>query len=74
MVLLDAANLNCVFYTPNDNFYGQDTLVVVACDDCNACDTATVAITVPAPFDPPIVADTTVTTTYDTADYGVFGY
>ncbi len=64
--LLEAANLNCVFYTPNDNFYGQDTLVVVACDNCNACDTATVAITVPAPSDPPIAADTTVTTNYDT--------
>lgn len=64
--LLEAANLNCVFYTPNDNFYGQDTMVVLACDNCNACDTSTVAITVSAPSDPPIAADTTVTTTFDT--------
>ncbi|MEZ4884411.1 MAG: Ig-like domain-containing protein [Chitinophagales bacterium] len=62
---LEAATLNCAFYTPNDNFYGQDTMVFVACDACNACDTAVVTITVPAPFDPPIVADTTVTTNYD---------
>ncbi len=63
--VLEPASSTCSFYTPADNFYGQDTMVVVACDNCNACDTASVFITVPPPADPPIVSDTTVTTTYD---------
>jgi hypothetical protein len=41
-------------YTPDANFNGTDTFVYEICDTQNACDTATVAITVNALNNPPV--------------------
>ncbi|SNR66017.1 Ig-like domain-containing protein, partial [Lutibacter flavus] len=35
-----------ITYTPNDDFFGEDTFVYSVCDDDGACDTATVVVTV----------------------------
>jgi hypothetical protein len=49
-------------YTPDADFSGGDSFAYEICDDRNACDTATVAITVDAVNDPPLAADDTATT------------
>ena len=54
-----------VEYTPNSNFYGQDSCVYEVCDDKSLkprCDIATVSITVLPSPDDPVANDDDVTT------------
>ncbi len=50
-----------ITYTPDSNFFGNDSYIYEICDDGNpappACSTATVAITVTAVNDPPVAND-----------------
>ena len=55
----------CVDYIPNLNYYGNDTLVVVACKD-GLCDTAYVYLTIDAVNDTIIVNNDTTNTTEET--------
>jgi gliding motility-associated-like protein len=57
-----------IVYTPNPNFYGQDTLTYVLCDDGMpvACDTARVVITVRPINEPPVASDIYTTTPINT--------
>jgi hypothetical protein len=54
-------------YTPDLDFNGGDSFVYEICDLRNACDTATVIITVNAVNDPPLAGDDTVITSKNTA-------
>ena len=42
-------NNDSILYTPNTGFTGQDSILYIACDSLNRCDTAWVFITVIAP-------------------------
>ena len=53
-------------YTPTLDFNGNDSFVYQICDAQNACDTATVSITVNPVADPPTANDDSATTTQDT--------
>ncbi|OQY29366.1 MAG: hypothetical protein B6244_03910 [Candidatus Cloacimonetes bacterium 4572_55] len=53
-------------YSPEANTYGTDQFMFEVCDDHNACDTATVSITVNPINDPPIALLLQVTTDEDT--------
>ena len=44
-------------YTPNPNFYGEDSFIYEICDTLNACSTATVTVTVNPINDPPLAVD-----------------
>jgi len=50
---------SCIAYIPDPNFYGSDTIVIVACDNGtpSLCDTVTLVITVTPINDPPIAND-----------------
>lgn len=63
-----SGNQVCVTYTPNQDFFGLDSLCIIVCDDGSptGCDTAIVYINVTPTNDEPVVNDTTVTTTEDT--------
>ncbi len=59
---------NCVVFTPDAGFTGVTSFTVEGCDLQGECDEATVTITVIEPINnPPIVADTTVTTAFETS-------
>ena len=53
-----------VTYTPNPNFFGQDTLTYTVCDNGMPvlCDSAQVVITVNPVNDPPVIVDDVATT------------
>jgi hypothetical protein len=51
-----------VTYTPNPNFHGSDSFSYQVCDTLDACDTATVTITVASVNDPPVANDDERTT------------
>ena len=55
-----------VTYTPDPGFNGIDTFTYQVCDPGNACDTATVTVTVNPQNDPPVAIDDTATTFEDT--------
>ena len=55
-----------VTYTPDPGFNGIDTFTYQVCDPGNACDTATVSVTVNSINDPPVAVDDTATTFEDT--------
>ncbi len=54
-------------YTPNPNFFGQDTFIYQLCDNGvpSKCDTALVVITITPVNDKPEIPDTSVTTCED---------
>ena len=54
-----------VTYTPNAEFSGTDTFTYEVCDPGNACDTATVTVTVVEVNDPPIAQDDAAATDVD---------
>lgn len=59
---------NCITFTPDPGFSGANVIVVNVCDPFLACDEVTITLVVaPAPNLPPIVANTTVTTNYNTS-------
>ena len=55
-----------ITYTPDPDFNGTDTFDYQVCDPDNACDTATVDITVNPINDPPVASDDVDTTDEDT--------
>jgi hypothetical protein len=55
-----------ITYTPNAGFAGSDSLAYEICDGADACDTATVSITVGGLNDAPVAADDGATTDEDT--------
>jgi hypothetical protein len=55
-----------VTYVPQAGFSGVDSFTYQVCDPSNACDTATVTITVISTEEPPIAGDDLATTTEDT--------
>jgi VCBS repeat-containing protein len=64
---IDTMLTNGVSYTPAAHYNGPDTFTVSVHDAANASDSDQVAITVNSVNDPPSGADTTVTTSEDTA-------
>ncbi len=54
-------------YTPDPNYFGDDSFTYIACDPSNACDTATVFITVDPIPDSPIAVDDVYTTEFNTS-------
>ncbi len=48
---------SCFTYVPNPDYFGQDTLTIVLCDDQNpaGCDTITIPIVVTPVNDPPVL-------------------
>ncbi len=56
-----------VTYTPDPNYNGEDSFTYTICDPDNACDTATVTITIGALNDPPVANNDSVTTPEDTS-------
>lgn len=54
-------------YTPSPDFNGPDSFVYEICDTLNACDTASVFITIDPVNDPPIAVDDSATTSQDTS-------
>ena len=57
------ANSDSIYYVPNLDFNGSDTLTYMICDFFNACDTAQVVINVIPVNDPPIAVTDSVSTT-----------
>jgi gliding motility-associated-like protein len=53
-------------YTPDPNYYGDDTFTYIVCDPSNACDTATVIITIDPIPDSPIAVDDNYSTEFNT--------
>jgi hypothetical protein len=53
-------NQVCVTYSPQTNYFGNDTLCVIVCDNANLCDTIRVPISVSSVNDKPVVADNSV--------------
>jgi large repetitive protein len=53
-------------YTPDPNYYGDDTFTYIVCDPSNACDTATVFITLDPIPDSPIAVDDNYSTEFNT--------
>ena len=53
---LSPAGDSCFFYTPDENFFGNDTIQVIACDDADpqGCDTVYVVVTVNGVNDAPV--------------------
>ncbi len=58
VVIID--NSTCIEYTPDDDWYGTDTLCVIACAN-GVCDTSIVIVIVLPINDPPIANNDTVT-------------
>jgi large repetitive protein len=54
-------------YTPDPNYNGDDSFTYIACDPSNACDTATVFITIDPIADSPIAVDDNYTTEFNTS-------
>ncbi len=66
-----SVNSNVIAFTPNIDFNGNTSITYVVCNTAcpNACDTATVGISVCPVNDPPVIEDTTITIYQDdTAD------
>jgi hypothetical protein len=59
-------NNGSFIYTPNLNFYGNDTIKYQLCDIDGECDTAFIYIEINAVNDKPFAVDDTVTTAEDT--------
>ena len=53
-------------YTPNPDFYGEDTFTYQICDTDGLCDSATVTVTVNPVNDAPVASDDNYTTPEDT--------
>jgi gliding motility-associated-like protein len=62
-------NQVCITYTPNPNYSGLDSLCIIICDNGtpSLCDTSYIYINVSPVNNPPVVNDTTITTTEDNA-------
>ncbi len=60
-------NDTCFTYTPDVNFFGTDSVLVVVCDVNGGCDTLYVGITVTPLNDAPLAVDDAVSTDEDTA-------
>lgn len=58
---------NDMLYTPNNNFFGSDSLSYTITDPAGATATATVFITITAVNDPPVAMNTTLTTLENTS-------
>ncbi len=56
-----------ITYTPNENWFGLDSLLYQVCDDDGACGTATVYITVTDVNDAPVALDDAASTPEDVA-------
>lgn len=54
-----------VIYTPDENFYGEDSFMVTTIDSNGAPATATVTVTVESVNDAPVISDATVETNED---------
>lgn len=57
-------------YTPNFNFIGTDTIVVIVCDNDNFCVNDTIFITIPSGNTFPVVENETFNTTQDQSFVG----
>ena len=55
-------NQVCMSYMPNINYFGQDTICVLVCDQTGLCDTAKIAVTVTPVPDPPRIVKNLPTT------------
>ena len=69
MAGFELGNDTCVFYTPLPDYFGPDTLSVIACGtviDETVCDTIDILINVIPVPDAPIAVDDTITTTPET--------
>ncbi|MCI5059086.1 MAG: Ig-like domain-containing protein [Flavobacteriales bacterium] len=60
-------NDTCFNYTPNPNWNGIDTLLVIACDNSGLCDTVTIIVVVNPVNDPPVAINDTAYTILNTA-------
>ena len=56
-------NQLCINYLPIPNFFGQDTICLVVCDNTGLCDTLKHIITITSVNDAPVVRDSSATTT-----------
>ncbi len=59
---------NCIVYTPNPNFNGNDTICYIVCDPFGGCDTTIVTIVVTPVNDPPVGVPDTITVPEDTSN------
>ncbi len=59
---------NCIVYTPNPNFNGNDTICYIVCDPFGGCDTTIVTIIVTPVNDPPVGVPDTITIPEDTSN------
>jgi gliding motility-associated-like protein len=58
---------NCITYTPNAGFNGNDAISILVCDEFGACNSVTVVVVVSPPnLVDPTVLDVTVSTEYET--------
>ena len=55
-------NQVCMTYMPNINFFGQDTVCFLVCDQTGLCDTVKIAVTVTPVPDPPRIVKNLPTT------------
>lgn len=63
-----------ITYTPNPNYFGEDSFVYSACDELGLEDEGLVTITVVSVNDPPVAnPDTTTTTRITTVDIDILG-
>jgi len=63
--IIPFVNDSCTNYIPNPDYFGPDTIIILACDLSGDCDTATVYVTVTPVNDPPTAVNDTTSTDED---------